>query len=110
MEYRSVYITAGSEAEARAISRILVTERLAACANYFPVRSIYRWQGKVEEGAEFSLIVKTRAELVEQLIARVKEVHSDRIPCIVAWSIDRGNPKYLDWIAESTNSATQNNE
>ena len=102
MEFRSVYITAGNEAEAQKISRILVQEKLAACANYFPTRSVFWWQGAIEETPEYSLIVKTRAELVTQVIERVKQVHSYSVPCVVSWIIENGNPAYLDWIREST--------
>ena len=102
MEFRSVYITARDAAEARLIGRLLVTEKLAACASYFPVSSIYRWQGEIAEEPEFALILKTRATLVEPLIARVRAVHSYAVPCVVSWIIDCGSPPYLDWISAST--------
>ncbi len=102
MEYRSIYITAKDESEARSLGQILVGERLIACVNYFPVRSIYWWQGKVEQSGEMALIAKTRAELVDRLIQRVKELHSYEVPCIVSWVIEKGNPAFLDWIGEST--------
>jgi periplasmic divalent cation tolerance protein len=102
MEYRSVYITAKDEPEARQIGEAMVREKLAACVNYFPIRSIYRWQGKVEESGEIALIAKTRADLVDRLIQRVKESHSYEVPCIVSWVIEKGNPDFLNWIKEST--------
>jgi periplasmic divalent cation tolerance protein len=102
MEYRSIYITAGDEMEARRIGRILVEEKLAACINYFPIRSVYRWKGAIEEAEETGIIAKTRADLVDRLIERVKQVHSYEVPCVVSWIIEKGNPDYLDWIKEST--------
>jgi periplasmic divalent cation tolerance protein len=102
MEYQVIYITAGDESEARKIGQILVGEKLAACVNYFPVKSIYRWKGAVEESAETALIVKTRAKLGEKVIKRVKQLHSYEVPCAVSWKIEQGNPEYLDWIREST--------
>lgn len=102
MEYRSVYITAGDESEARRIGQHLVLEKLAACVNYFPVKSIYRWQGNIEESTESALIVKTRAELVDSLIQRVKELHSYKVPCIVSWVIEKGDADFLEWIVKST--------
>ena len=102
MQYRSIYITAGDEAEARSIGRILVEEKLAACANFFPVQSIYRWEGGIEEEGEIAILVKTRAELVDKVIERVKELHSYEVPCIVSLPIENGNPAYLQWIEEST--------
>jgi periplasmic divalent cation tolerance protein len=102
MEYRSIYITAKDKNEALKIGRILVGEKLVACVNYFPVHSIYRWQGKIEESGEVAIIAKTRDELVDRIINRVKQIHSYEVPCIVSWIIERGNPDYLEWIREST--------
>jgi periplasmic divalent cation tolerance protein len=105
MEYRSIYLTVRDEAEARQIGQALVGEKLAACVNYFPIQSIYWWKGKVEENAEFALIAKTRADLVENVIERVKELHSYAIPCTVSWIIEKGDPSCLAWISESTEQA-----
>ena len=102
MKYCMVYITVGDEAEAREIGRRLVEEKLAACVNFCPVQSIYRWQGKIEEGGEMAMLVKTRADLVEQVIARVKQLHSYEVPDIVSLPIEKGYPPYLRWIEEST--------
>jgi periplasmic divalent cation tolerance protein len=102
MEYRSIYITARDENEAKKLGQILVWEKLVACVNYFPVKSIYWWKGDVEEGKETALIAKTRAELVERVIERVKLLHSYEVPCVVSWIIEKGNPDYLAWIKEST--------
>ena len=102
MEYRSVYITAKDEAEARKMGEILVCERLVACVNFFPIKSIYWWKGDVQDGKEVAIIVKTRAELVDSVIVRVKQVHSYEVPCVVSWIIEKGNPDYLEWIKEST--------
>jgi periplasmic divalent cation tolerance protein len=98
-----IYVTASGEEEARKIGRALVEQRLAACANVLPgVTSIYRWQGKVEEGGEASLILKTTADKVEAVTARVRELHSYTTPCVVALPIGGGNPAFLDWIETET--------
>lgn len=102
MQYSSVYIITASEDEAKKLGRMLVEERLAACANIFPIHSIYRWEGKIEEEGEVAMFVKTRAELVERVIARVKELHSYQVPCIVAFPIEKGYSEYLKWIGEAT--------
>jgi periplasmic divalent cation tolerance protein len=102
LEYRSVYITAGDESEAKKISQVLVREKLVACINYFPIKSVYWWKGEVEESGEIALIAKTRAELVDRVIERVKQVHSYEVPCVVSWIIEKGNPDYLVWIGDST--------
>ena len=102
MEYRSIYITARDEQEAKKIGQILVWEKLAACVNYFPIKSIYWWKGDVQESREVAIIAKTRADLVDRLIGRVKQVHSYEVPCVVSWIIEKGNTDYLEWIREST--------
>ena len=105
MQNRSIYITTKDEDEARKIGRTLVEEKLAACVNILPIKSIYRWEGEIEEEGETAMLVKTRAELADKVIERVKELHSYEVPCIVSLSIDKGNPDYLKWIEESTTKA-----
>ncbi|WP_041041435.1 divalent-cation tolerance protein CutA [Paramagnetospirillum magnetotacticum] len=98
-----IYVTASDREEAMALARSLVEERLVACANVMDgVTSVYWWEGKVCEGPEAVLICKTRAELVESVIARVRERHSYACPCVVALPIEAGNPAYLDWIKTET--------
>ncbi|MDX2028668.1 MAG: divalent-cation tolerance protein CutA [Alphaproteobacteria bacterium] len=101
----SVHITTATRPEAEKIARTLVEEKLAACANIVPgIRSIYRWEGKVEEGDEILLIVKTRADLFEPLRKLVKALHSYQCPCIVALPVTVGHQPYLDWMAQETQS------
>jgi periplasmic divalent cation tolerance protein len=103
MEFRLVYITAGSRDAAKTIGRALVEERLVACANVIDgMDSIYWWEGKLTEDREAVLIVKTRAELVAAVTARVKALHSYTVPCVVALPILDGNPAYLDWLKAET--------
>jgi len=98
-----VYITAADGEEARRIARAVVEERLAACANVLSGhRAFYWWQGKLEEGEEGALVVKTRRALLDALTARVKALHSYTVPCLVALPIVAGNPDYLRWLAEET--------
>jgi periplasmic divalent cation tolerance protein len=101
-----VYATAADAAEAERIGRAVVAERLAACANVLPgMRSIYWWQGKMEEGAEAVLILKTTRERLAALIARVKALHSYDCPCIEALEVAGGNPDFLAWVEAETKAA-----
>jgi periplasmic divalent cation tolerance protein len=94
-----VYVTAGNEAEALRIGRAVVEERLAACANAIPgMRSLYWWEGRIQEAAETVLILKSTAALLDTLTRRIQELHSYELPCVVALPIAGGNPAYLDWI------------
>lgn len=103
MDVRLLYITAGSRDEAKKIGRALVEARLAACANIIDgMDSIYWWQGKLTEDREAVLIVKTRADLVSAVTARIKALHSYTVPCVVALPILDGNPDYIDWIGQET--------
>lgn len=98
-----LYVTAESREEALSLGRLLVEERLAACANVIPgTTAVYWWEGKVQEGAEAVLVIKTRADLVEAATARIKAVHSYSCPCVVALAASGGNRDFLDWIARET--------
>ncbi len=94
-----VYITVSSFEEAKKVARILVEERLAACANIFPITSIFQWRG-VQEANEVAVIAKTKIEKVEEIIARVKQIHSYELPCIISWKLEQGYQPFLKWIEE----------
>jgi periplasmic divalent cation tolerance protein len=96
-----VYITAPKE-KALDIARLLVDEKLAACVNVVDsVKSVYWWEGKVEEDEESLLIVKTELGVFGRLVKRVKEIHPYEVPEIIALPIIGGNPDYLSWITSS---------
>ena len=99
----TLYLTAANQAEAEKIGRALVEERLVACANILgAIRSFYWWQGKVQDEPETALLLKTRPEFVDRVIARVKELHSYTVPCVVQWPIVAGNPDYIRWVETET--------
>ena len=101
-DYIVVFVTA-PENEAAALAKTLVDERLVACVNIVPgLRSIYWWQGKVEDEPEVLCIMKTRTTLFEALRKRVRELHSYEVEEIIALPILAGNLPYLDWIKENT--------
>lgn len=103
MRFDFLYVTAASGEQARSMGRKLVEERLAACVNIFDnMNSLYWWDGRIEHGQEAVLIVKTRDSLVEDVIARVKELHSYTCPCVVALRVARGSADYLQWLARET--------
>lgn len=100
-----VLVTCGSAREARRIARALVEKRLAACGNMVeaPVRSIYRWKGRVEGAKECLLVVKTSRKRFAALEREVKRLHSYEVPEIIALPILQGSSDYLTWLAESLN-------
>jgi periplasmic divalent cation tolerance protein len=94
-----VFITVDSQDAARKIADVLLNERKAACVNISPaVESHYWWQGKKEIAQEILLIVKTRAKVLNELVALVKKHHPYSIPEIIALPIVGGNADYLKWI------------
>jgi periplasmic divalent cation tolerance protein len=102
-DFLVVLITAPNEDEAAKIAHDIVGSGLAACANIIRgVRSIYRWQGKVEDNNEVLMVVKTRADLFGDLEKRIKELHSYTVPEIIALPVIRGFEGYLAWLREET--------
>jgi len=98
-----VLVTCGSEEEALKIAHALVEEHLAACANLIsPIRSIYRWEGKIWDEREWLLIIKTQSHRFEALEKKVKSLHSYSVPEIVSLPILEGFPPYLNWLEETT--------
>jgi len=103
MDALIVYITAPNEDEAAKIANTLVERGLAGCANIIKdIRSIYSWQGKIEDEKEVLMIVKTKATLFGALQAAVKELHPYSVPEIIAVPVADGSPDYIKWLMETT--------
>lgn len=101
-----LYVTTSGEAEAARIARILVDERLCACANVISgMRSFYRWQGEVQDDREAVLILKTRDSLADSATERIKALHGYDLPCVVVLPLVGGNPDFLSWIEKETAAA-----
>ncbi|MBI5198732.1 MAG: divalent-cation tolerance protein CutA [Nitrospirae bacterium] len=103
MEEIVVIITASNEDEAVRISKALLEEKLVACVNIHPkVRSLYWWEGKIQDEGEAMMIIKTRRGLLGDIIKKVKEIHSYTVPEIIALPIIEGSEDYLRWVQEVT--------
>jgi periplasmic divalent cation tolerance protein len=99
MAYLIVLMTAGSREEAVKIVRVLLEERLIACANIVDaVSSFFWWRGKIEEEKEVLAIMKSNEKLFKKLSERVVELHSYDVPEILAVPVVDGSPSYLDWL------------
>ena len=91
----------GAPPDAERIARALVEERVAACVNIVPgITSIYRWKGTVEQEPELLLVIKTMADRVEAVRARLVELHPYELPEVVVIPIGGGHKAYLEWIGE----------
>ena len=97
-----IYTTVKNKKEALQISRVLVNQKLVACANIFSgVESVYRWKGKIEVSREVAVIFKTRAVNYLRVERRILSLHSYECPCVVMVPLARGSRSYLKWLAES---------
>jgi periplasmic divalent cation tolerance protein len=98
-----VYVTVPSPETGAEIARRLVQGGLAACINIIgPLRSIYAWEGRLQDDAEHLLVIKTTAARFEALAEAVRLAHPYTLPEIIALPVVAGLPAYLDWIAQST--------
>jgi periplasmic divalent cation tolerance protein len=97
-----VTTTVANQDQARYIARALLAERLAACVQLLEIESHYVWNGEEKAEPEVMLLIKTRADLFERTIARIKALHAYETPEIVAQTFSAGFAPYLAWIAERT--------
>lgn len=99
---RIVLTTFANAEESRKLGRVLVEEKLAACATVIPqVESIYRWQGQIETAGEALMLLKTSAEKVEALEQRLRELHAYETPEFLVLEVERGGAAYLEWLRQS---------
>jgi periplasmic divalent cation tolerance protein len=97
-----VSTAAGSREEAERIANALVERKFAACVQIVgPVRSIYRWQGAVEQADEWLCLVKTTSAAYGAVEAAIRELHSYECPEVIATPIVAGSAAYLEWVARS---------
>jgi len=98
----SIYAVFANAEEAERIGRTTVEERLAACINILrPIRSIYRWKGKIETAEEVAAIFKTHHWRADALMQRIAELHSYEVPCIVVWPIEKIVGSYANWVEDT---------
>lgn len=98
-----VFITAPEEDTAAKIARALVESRLAGCVNIIRnMRSLYSWQGKIEDESEVLMIAKSQKHLFRSLMKKVRELHSYSVPEIIAMPVVEGSEDYLMWLREAT--------
>jgi periplasmic divalent cation tolerance protein len=106
-----VSITAESADWLADFTRSIVNDRLAACGNIIPsIRSIYRWEGAIEDDKEALVVLHTRQSLVPAIIERANREHPYDTPQVLAVPVTDANPAYRDWILESTLAAPEHTE
>jgi periplasmic divalent cation tolerance protein len=98
-----LHVTMPDAEQAASLARVLVEEGLAACVNVVPgVRSVYVWEGRIQEDEEVLCLVKTRPAVFERARARILALHPYEVPEILAFAVDDGSPTYLDWLRRAT--------
>ncbi|MBD2291322.1 divalent-cation tolerance protein CutA [Microcystis wesenbergii FACHB-1317] len=102
-----VLVTTASETEAANLAIAVLNDRLAACVSIYPIRSIYRWQGQIENEREWQLAIKTDLKQFEQLSAKIQELHTYAVPEIIALPVVAGSQTYLDWLASHTGGVSE---
>jgi periplasmic divalent cation tolerance protein len=99
---RIVLTTVANPDEGAMLAGTLVEERLAACASLIPgVQSIYHWEGQIESSTETLVLLKTTAEQLPTLEARLRELHSYQVPEFLVLDVDSGSHPYLGWLQAS---------
>lgn len=97
-----VFVTCGTAEQAEHIAQTLVEERLAACVNITnPIRSLYHWEGKLNDDLEVMLMIKTSRALFDKVRRRVEQLHSYQTPEVICLPVIDGAPNYLNWLASS---------
>ncbi|MBL1176446.1 divalent-cation tolerance protein CutA [Pantanalinema sp. GBBB05] len=104
-QYGVVLVTAPAREQAEAIAQALIAAKLAACVSLLPIYSMYTWQGKVERGDEWQLLIKTELSKFAALEAIVHRHHPYEVPEIIALPILAGSLPYLQWISEQVGGA-----
>ena len=94
-----IYITCKDHMEAEKISRHLLEKRLIACANLHSIRSLYWWQGKIQDSNEVVIMAKTLEKNYKKIKEEVKKMHSYDVPCILKIDAE-ANESYDKWVKE----------
>lgn len=97
-----VYITMPNLEKAQEIVKILLEQRLIACATMWPCNSIYRWDGKVQNDNEYIVFAKTTQDKYEELVQQVTKMHPYQIPCILKFDVQANMP-YANWVEDEVN-------
>lgn len=93
------YVTCRDRKEAEKISMHLLRKRIIACANIFPISSIYWWKGKIAKGNEYAMIAKTSSKNFKKLESEIKKIHSYNVPCILRIAAG-ANKEYNVWMGK----------
>lgn len=98
-----ILTTTNNKEEAKAIATKLLESRTAACVQIMPIESLYRWDAKIQESAEYLLFIKTQENHFATVQEQILALHSYQVPEIIQLPIEKGLPAYIEWLEEETN-------
>ena len=101
MVFILIYVTHKNLEEAKKVGNELLKEKLIACANYYPIKSSYWWQGKIENSEEYVSLLKTKKENWYAVKEKIKKIHPYKVPCIMKMDVE-ANEDYDSWVKEET--------
>ena len=101
MSFILVYVTHPDINTADRISKVLLEEKLIACSNTIPIKSVFWWESNIQNENEIVTIFKTTSEKWLQIKIRIAELHPYEVPCVIKWKV-QANEEYERWIKEST--------
>lgn len=99
MSFITIYITNKNEEAAQKIAKVLIEERLVACANLFPIQSTYWWKGDIASEGEWVSLVKTIPEHWQSICEKVRAIHPYQVPCMMKTQVE-ANEDYEQWIRD----------
>ena len=106
VKYVFLYVTASGRKEAQDIAKRLLTKRLVACANYFPITSMYQWKGKITSQKEFVMILKTTEQKALLVKEEIEGIHSYKVPCIIKIPV-LPNVSYAQWLSSQLQGSSR---
>ncbi len=101
MSFILIYVTHENEEQAKKITTHLLQKKLIACANFFPINSVYWWKGKIEHSPEIVTILKTKKENWDKVKSEIEQIHPYETPCIMKITVE-ANKEYEQWISKET--------
>ena len=94
----TVYTTAPDETTSEQIAKECVEEGLAACCNFWPVRTVYSWEGELKDDTEHIIFIKTSKDKFEELKKYIVKNHPYSMPAIVSLSWGDSHEPFKNWV------------
>ena len=94
-----VITTESDYSNARSLANHILKMQLSKCVSLSRIDSIYWWEGSLEEAQEVQITIKTKPELLDQLILTLKKKHTYKIPQIICLRAS-SSAEYKKWFTQ----------